>query len=154
MASGKYQAIEKRRRARRLLLQNLYRWQLNGEAVHEIINQQFADPHRGEIDQPYLEEALRAIINNYAALDGQLQPFAKRPIAQLDPVERAVLWIAAYELSTRHDIPERVVINEAIELAKSFGAQDSYKFINGLLDKFRESKPTPPVQVISEDLDS
>ena len=151
MANAKYQAIENRRRARRLLVQSLYRWQISGESQAEILAYRLEDPRAGPIDEFYFREALNTIMGHSDELDERLQPFSRREMGQLDPVERAILWVASYELSTRRDIPEKVAINEAIELAKAFGADESYKFINGLLDKFNQARPTPLVQVLALD---
>ena len=77
---------------------------------------------------------LSAILADCEGLDARLQVAADRPIEQLDPVERSVLWIGLMELEARTDIPPRVVIDEAVELAKEFGAQDSYRYVNAILD--------------------
>ena len=83
----------------------------------------------------YFRELLAGVATNTAYLDGLMKPYLSRLLEELGQVEKAVLRIALYELSKRSDVPYKVAINEAIELAKSFGAEDSHKFVNGVLDK-------------------
>ena len=87
------------------------------------------------MDVLYFRELLSGVATNSAYLDGLMQPYLSRLLDELGQVERAVLRIALYELSKRQDVPYKVAINEAIELAKTFGAEDSHKFVNGVLDK-------------------
>ena len=87
------------------------------------------------MDVLYFRELLTGVATNSAYLDGLMQPYLSRLLDELGQVERAVLRIALYELSKRQDVPYKVAINEAIELAKTFGAEDSHKFVNGVLDK-------------------
>lgn len=124
-----------RSRARRRALQAVYAWQLSGASVREVIAQ-FAHEQAREIaDLEYFEDLVRGVDANHEALDEALQPFLDRDVDQVDPVERAVLRIAAYELRMRPDIPYRVVINEAIETAKKFGAEHGHTYVNGVLDR-------------------
>lgn len=121
--------------ARRFAMQALYQWQLTHQDPH-LINAQFLteeDMSKADID--YFQELLHQIPNRTEVLDACLTPFLDRPLEQVDPVERGILWIAVYELKYRPDIPYRVVINEAVELAKKFGAEQGHRFINGVLDK-------------------
>ena len=86
-------------------------------------------------DVVYFQELLHHTLNRVDAINDALQPYLERPIEQIDPVEKAIIWIAGYELLYRLEIPYRVIINEAVELAKRFGAEQGHRFINGLLDK-------------------
>ncbi|MEP1552994.1 transcription antitermination factor NusB, partial [Paraglaciecola sp.] len=88
-----------------------------------------------KVDTEYFLELLRNVVKDCAELDKKMKPYLGRLPEELDPVEFAILRIATYELVARIDVPFKVVINEAIELAKSFGAEDSHKFVNGVLDK-------------------
>ncbi len=124
-----------RSRARRRALQAVYAWQMSGAGVRDVIAQ-FAHEQAHEVaDLEYFEDLVRGVDANHEALDEALQPFLDRDVDQVDPVERAVLRIAAYELRMRPDIPYRVVINEAIETAKKFGAEHGHTYINGVLDR-------------------
>ena len=135
-----------RSRARRRALQAVYAWQLSGAPVREVIAQ-FAHEQAREIaDLEYFEDLVRGVDGNQEALDEALAPFLDRDIDQVDPVERAVLRLAAYELRLRPDVPYRVVINEAIETAKRFGAEHGHTYINGVLDHAAAEWRAPEVQ--------
>lgn len=124
-----------RSRARRRALQAIYAWQMSGQTIEKVIDQ-FRDEQDMEIaDVDYFEDLVRGIDRNRDQLDTELRKFLDREIAQVDPIERGVLRIAAYELLHRADIPYRVVINEAIETTKRFGSDHGHTFINGVLDK-------------------
>ncbi|HEY5719162.1 MAG TPA: transcription antitermination factor NusB, partial [Gammaproteobacteria bacterium] len=109
--------------ARRLAVQALYQWQLAGQAADEIEAQFRANPDTRDCDLDYFAELLRGVIGDAAALDASLAPLLARPLEQVDPVERAILRVGAWELRERLEIPYRVVLNEAVELAKRFGAE-------------------------------
>ncbi len=123
-----------RRGARRLVLQALYQRQLTGHDAPELIAQ-FAErkEYRG-IDTDYFAALLTEILPQEAALDELIASAADRPVAQLDPVEHGVLWIGVAELRDHPDIPPRVVIDEAINLCREFGAQDGFRYVNAILD--------------------
>ena len=124
-----------RSRARRRALQAIYAWQLSGQPIAKVI-EQFRDEQDMEIaDLTYFEDLVRGIDQHREELDTELRKFLDREIAQVDPIERGVLRIAAYEMLHRPDIPYRVVINEAIETTKRFGADHGHTYINGVLDK-------------------
>lgn len=124
-----------RSRARRRALQAVYAWQMSGQPISQVIDQ-FRDEQDMEIaDLEYFEDLVRGIDRNLDALDAELRKFLDREIAQVDPIERGVLRIATYELLHRADVPYRVVINEAIETTKRFGADHGHTYINGVLDK-------------------
>ena len=125
-----------RRRARELTLQALYQWQLSGQNV-AFIEQQFVDgKDYAKADQNYFSLLLRGTIKESEILQAAITPCIDRKFAELSPVERAILLLASYELIHQIEIPYRVVINEAVELAKSFGGTDGHKYVNGVLDKF------------------
>ena len=125
-----------RHKARRFALQALYTWQIGGEPPHAIEAYYRAENDMRKTDVIYFHELFRAVVAQPDALDGSFAAFLDRPVRDLDPIERAILRIAAFELAHRVDIPPRVAINEGIELAKEFGAtDDSHKYVNGVLDK-------------------
>lgn len=124
-----------RRRAREFALQGLYQWLLGGDAA-EVIQLQLSErPDYGKIDSAYFSELLSGVIENTEVLCARLQPCLDRPILEVNPVERVILLIAAFELKNHPEIPYKVVINEAVEVAKTFGGTDAYKYVNGVLDK-------------------
>jgi N utilization substance protein B len=125
-----------RSKARRCALQALYQWQVTGYPPSEI-ERQFLEEHGVSDAQPdYFSELLHGVVEQRAAIDEALARFADRPVEEIDPIERAILRLGAYELLYRREIPYRVVLNEAINLAKVFGAtHKSYKYVNGVLDK-------------------
>ncbi|MEK6750459.1 MAG: transcription antitermination factor NusB [Pseudomonadota bacterium] len=124
-----------RKRARRAAVQALYQWQLTQQNVREI-EQQFIDEHGGTpTDMQFFHELLTGVTSQLDELDAAFEPFLDRKVDELDMVERAVLRLSTFELKSRLDIPFRVVINEGVDLAKTFGADQSYKYINGVLDK-------------------
>ncbi len=121
--------------ARRSAVQAIYQWQLTGYALSEI-ERQFIEEHGlGKADPDYFNELLHEIPKRLDAIDAALGEFIDRSIAEIDPVERAVLRIGAYELLYRPDVPYRVILNECINLAKAFGAAQGHKYINGILDR-------------------
>ncbi|KRD34118.1 N utilization substance protein B [Lysobacter sp. Root916] len=123
-----------RSRARRRALQAVYAWQLSGARVEDVIAQ-FAHEQAHEVaDLMYFEDLVRGVDKYQEELDVALAPFLDRDIEQVDPIERAVLRIAAYELRRRPDVPYRVVLNEAIETVKRFGAEHGHTYVNGVLD--------------------
>ena len=123
-------------RARRSAVQALYQWQMTQIPILDVIAE--FENERTELkkaDVEYFRDLLQGTAQQTTVLDDQLGPLLDRPVKELDPVERAVLHIGLYELLYRPELPWRVVINESVELAKMFGAEQSYKFINGVLDK-------------------
>lgn len=127
-----------RRGARRLALQALYQRQLAGHGVAELVEQYSASKEFRGIDAAYFCLLLEEIVPAEAELDALIQEAADRPPAQLDPVEHAVLWIGTNELRAHPDVPGGVVIDEAVELAKEFGAQDSFRYVNAVLDALNQ----------------
>jgi N utilization substance protein B len=124
-----------RRRSRELATQGLYQWLLSGVPVGEIDAQLRGAQGYDKADHEHLDAILNGVIRDAGALSAAITPCLDRPIDQLSPVERAVLLVATYELTHHLDIPYRVVINEAVELTKTFGGSDGYKYVNGVLDK-------------------
>jgi N utilization substance protein B len=124
-----------RSRARRRALQALYAWQMSGSAMTAVIDQFRHEQDMEVADLEYFEDLLRGVEKHVAELDEALKPYIDREVAQIDPIERAALRIAAYELKFRPDVPYRVIINEAIEVTKRFGADHGHSYVNGVLDK-------------------
>ena len=123
-----------RARARRYALQALYQWDLSGQELGEIRRQFAEDEEFTRADVPYFTDLLSQVPAQLDTIDHSIADHLDRPMDQVDPVERAILRIACYELLFREDIPYRVIINEAVALAKKFGAEQGHVFINGVLD--------------------
>ena len=124
-----------RRRAREFALQGLYQWQLAGHPAADILAQLAEANGYAKVDADYLKTLLEGVTGDAATLEAHLAPMLDRKFAELSPVERGLLMLGAYELASQPDTPYRVVINEAIELAKTFGGTDGHKYVNGVLDK-------------------
>ncbi len=124
-----------RRKARSLALQALYSWHMADQALSDIEAQLRTDNDFSKVDSAYFHELLTGVPRNLGDIVNELGVVLDRDIKELDPIELAVLRIGVYELLKRIDVPYRVVINEAIEMAKSFGATDGHKYVNGILDK-------------------
>lgn len=127
--------FESRRRARRRALQALYQWHLTGQEVGEILDQFREEQDFSNVDTELFASLVRKISKNQAELDEKIQPFLDRPVTQLDVIEHVVLSIGTYELLHSIEVPHQVVIDEAINLAKQFGAEQGHSFVNGVLDK-------------------
>jgi N utilization substance protein B len=124
-----------RRRSRELALQALYEWLVTGHEADVLLHRAAEDPEHARADKSHLDALVQGVLERAADLNGGIQPFLDRPAQSLSPVEHALLLIGAYELTACPDIPYRVVINEAVELAKSYGGTDGHKYVNGVLDK-------------------
>ncbi|MBR9827203.1 MAG: transcription antitermination factor NusB [Oceanospirillales bacterium] len=135
---GKPSLTEMRRNARSFALQALYQWSVAGQLVNEIEAQFRVDNDMSATDIKLFCELLRGVTSGSKTLDEAYRPFLDRPLADLDPVELSVLRIGAYELIHRLQVPYRVAINESVELAKVFGATESHKYVNGILDKLAQ----------------
>lgn len=125
--------------ARRLLLQALYQRQIGGHDIDELSEQFSAYREFLTIDADYFRAVLADVLNRTEFLDTTIDALLDRPIVQLDPIEHAVLWVGVSELSSQADVPASVIIDEAVELAKEFGGQDSYRYINAVLDRASKS---------------
>jgi N utilization substance protein B len=128
-----------RTRARELLVQALYQKQIAGHECAELLQQFHEQVAYERVDQEFFDEALPAICKSQATLEKSIDELIDRPLAQLDPIELAVLLIGVYELESRIDVPYKVVINEGVNLARRFGATDSHKYINACLDTASQS---------------
>ena len=124
-----------RSRARRMAMQALYEWQGANNTPLDILNTYRAEQNLKKVDEDYFRDLLLNTAKHQQEVDAMMSDFLDRPINEVDPIETAILRLACYELAHRPDVPYRVVINEAIELAKSFGAESGHKFVNGILDK-------------------
>jgi transcription antitermination protein NusB len=135
LAAGRSASRSARRRARELALQGLYGWLLSGGECAAIVGQLDSLPGYAQADQAYLLELIRGTIGSAEALRSSFSEAIDRPLAELSPIEHSILLIATYELAHRPEIPFRVIINEAVELAKGFGATDGFRYVNGVLDR-------------------
>ena len=124
-----------RHKARSRAVQAIYDWQVSGNDVGEVEEYFLTEQNMKKTDVEYFSELLHGIPSHLSELDGHLQPILDRPLEEVDPVEKAILRIGVYEFVHRMDVPYRVVINEAVELAKDFGAEDGHKYVNSILDK-------------------
>jgi transcription antitermination protein NusB len=127
--------FEPRKRARRRALQALYQWQLNDDTASAIIDQFLQEQSFDGVDQAYFEMLVREVVANRHSLDEAVAPFLKRVDAGIDQMERVILRLGACELMHHQETPYRVVIDEAVELAHRFGAEQAHTFINGVLDR-------------------
>jgi N utilization substance protein B len=121
--------------ARRSVVQALYQWELTGQVGAGIEDSFLNDWGLKGVDQEYFKQLVQGILKYTAELDRVLEKCLDRDLASVDPIERTVLRIGTYELQFRPEIPVRVVLNEAIELARVFGAEEGYRFVNGVLDR-------------------
>jgi N utilization substance protein B len=141
-ANGINPASARRAVARKLAIQALYRWQMNASPWQDVVNEFATDEDMRKADRGYFNKLITDVCTGSEALDASLAEWMDRKPSELDPVERAVLWVGTQELKAAPDVPYRVVINEAVGLAKRFGATDSHKFVNAVLDKAaRELRP-------------
>ncbi len=127
--------VSARHKARELALQGIYSWQMSKNDIAQVELALATSNDMQKVDMVYFQAILRGVVENVETLDAKVKPYLGRLPEELDPIEKAILRIATYELTERMDVPYRVIINESIELAKSFGAEESHKFINGALDK-------------------
>jgi N utilization substance protein B len=128
-------AKSSRRRARELAVQGLYQWQLSGKDPVMIAAELAENEGFAKSDAGYFLTLLNGAIDNAAALEAEIAPLLDRTFRELSPVERGILLLSGYELMRELEVPYRVVINEAVELAKVYGGTDGHKFVNGVLDK-------------------
>ena len=132
-----------RHRARELAMQGIYQWRITSGDHAQIEKQIHAEKNLGRYDKELFSRLLRGALGRHHELEALLAPHLDRPLAELSPVEFAVLLLGTFELSQHLDVPYKVVINEAVELAKTFGGTDGHKFVNGVLDKLAPQLRTP-----------
>ena len=135
------QAVSKRARvkARRNTVQALYQWLLTSKEAADILSEFELDAHTlAKTDVDYFKELFLGVIKNKTELETQFIDLLDRSLDDLDAIERAILLIGSYELVHHIELPYRVVVNESIELAKTFGAEESHKYINGIMDRLAQ----------------
>jgi N utilization substance protein B len=135
VANKKENRFEFRRRARRRALQALYQWHLTGQDVGDILAQFREIQDFSNVDTELFATLVRKVSTGQSDIDEKIAPFLDRPLAQLDVIEHVILSIAAFELLNSIEVPYQVVIDEAVNLAKQFGAEQGHTFVNGVLDK-------------------
>ncbi len=135
-----------RRRSREFALQGLYQWQLAGTDPVTIAAQLGEAEDFGKVDAEYFTKLLDGAVDGAAEMEQRIAPLLDRAYKSLSPVERGILLLAGYEFMHCPEVPYRVVINEAIELAKSFGGTDGHKYVNGVLDRMAAQLRAPEVQ--------
>lgn len=124
-----------RSRARQAVIQALYQWQVTGQSVGDIVPLFLRTAESGGLDEEYFAELIQGVPGNVVELDALLAPHLDRPLGEVDPVERAILRLGVYEFRYHPEIGYRIVLNEAVELAKLFGGDSGHKFVNAVLDK-------------------
>lgn len=131
----------RRQRARRRAVQALYQQELTGESWTSVQREFAAERDMEGVDAEYFADLLQGVCDRRGDLDERLVPLLDRGLQRLDPVERAILRLAAFELVARLEVPWRVVVNEAVNLAKTFGAEQSHRYVNGVLDRLAREEP-------------
>ena len=131
--------VASRHNARQYALLTLYEWLLNEKTSVDYLSSCKIDHGNKQVDKNYLKVIVTGTINDISKLEEAITPALDRAISTVSPVERAVLMIGAFEIMQQKQIPYRVIINEAVELAKEYGGTDGYKFVNGVLDKLAKT---------------
>jgi transcription antitermination protein NusB len=134
-SANKGKGSKNRRKSRELALKALYRNRMNAGDVKQLRLDSLDDPDYNKADEGYFKQLLTGVLDHTADVDNMISQFIDRQLDELSPIEHAILRISAYELMFDVSIPYRVVINEGVELAKTFGGIDGHKYINGVLDK-------------------
>jgi transcription antitermination protein NusB len=134
-AKNRTPARSPRHRARELAMQGIYQWRLSGADAQQIEQRMAEEKNLGRYDQELFGTLLRGVLAQHAGLEAALAPHLDRALNELSPVEYSVLLLGSYELTAQPQTPYRVIINEAVELAKDYGGTDGHKFVNGVLDK-------------------
>ena len=135
-----------RTRARRLATQGLYEWQVSDNKPSEIETQYLIEKETDKVDIEYFRELISKVPLHCEELDSHIAPLISRPLNEVDLVELAVLRLGTYELLYHPEVPYRVIINEAVELVKMFGADQGHRFVNGIMDRLAASLRTVEVQ--------
>ncbi|MGA7179532.1 MAG: transcription antitermination factor NusB [Thiobacillaceae bacterium] len=138
-----------RRVAREFTLRGLYAWQLTQQERGDIAASLQEDSQFKKADAAYFRQILQGVLDTVASLEEKLRPHLDRDVAELSPIEKSILLIGAYELIDCPDVPYRVVINEAVELAKQYGGTDGHKYVNGVLDKLAKEVRQPEIALSS-----
>ncbi|MCK4870079.1 MAG: transcription antitermination factor NusB [Gammaproteobacteria bacterium] len=133
--------LSARRKARQLALQAIYQWQHDVGYIDEIKEQFIEKSNPKKADLKYFAEIVSGVVSNLEKIDATIEPKLDRKLTALNPVELAIIRLATFELLFRDDIPYKVVINEALENTKTYGAQEGYKYVNGILDKIAQDLP-------------
>ncbi len=126
--------------ARKCAVQALYQWQMTGNSLGRIEEYFLEDELLKGAQKSYFYDIFHGVPKYLDSIDQALSEFVDRPVEKIDPVERAILRIGVYELMNRPETPYKVIINEGVNLAKSFGAEGSHKYVNGILDKVSQKK--------------
>lgn len=135
MATAERESRGPRGLARRRAMQALYQWQLNPSLAKDLVLQFTADEEHGRAEADYFGDLVMQVIDKQEQLDREIDLLSDRAVIQLDPVEHSILLIGMYELVHRPEVPYKVVINEAVDLCRAYGAEDGHKFVNALLDR-------------------
>jgi N utilization substance protein B len=130
--------LQKRQKARYLAVQAIYQWHVAEGAVTDIEAQFIAEEEKDSFDKKFFHVLLHGVIEHHEVIDEHLRPFVERLFENIDALEMSIIRLAAFELLHRPDVPYKVVINEYIELAKTFGEDESHKFVNGVVDKLAQ----------------
>ncbi|MCK5334734.1 MAG: transcription antitermination factor NusB [Gammaproteobacteria bacterium] len=133
MASPSF--VKQRSLARRRAMQAIYQWQMAGNDLKDIENQYLTQQDMSKVDVEYFIELMHKVPLSIDELDAAVEKYMESSMEKTDPIERAIIRLAVYELKNRLDVPYKVVINEAIILAKAFGGDNSHTFVNGIVDK-------------------
>ena len=142
-AAGKAPQKSPRHRARELAMQGIYQWRVTGGDEAQIEKQIHAEKNIGRYDKELFSRLLRGSLDRHADIEVLISAHLDRPLIELSPVEFAVLLLGTFELSQCPEVPYKVVINEAVELAKTFGGTDGHKYVNGVLDKLAPQLRAP-----------
>jgi N utilization substance protein B len=135
-----------RRKARRLAMQALYQWHVADQSITQIEAEFLTDNDVSKFDKDYFSEVLRGVASSKTELDTHIEKLIDRALKDLTPVELAILRMGTYEFIHRIDVPYKVIINEGVELSKTFGANEAHRFVNGVLDKLAQALRAPEVQ--------
>ena len=135
-----------RKKARRLALQALYQWHIAETPVAQVEAEFLTDNDMAKVDQEYFSEVLRGVPSAKSDLDNHIEKHTDRKISDMTPIELAILRMGTFELIHRIDVPYKVIINEGVELSKTFGANEAHRFVNGVLDKLAQELRIPEVK--------
>jgi N utilization substance protein B len=138
-----------RRVAREFALRGLYSWLLAQQDRTDIAASLHEDSQFKKADEAYFQQLLEGVLDTAPNLEEKLRPHLDRAVAELSPIEKAILMIGAYELMDCPDVPYRVAINEAVELAKQYGGTDGHKYVNGVLDKLAKEVRSPEIEALA-----